>query len=63
MASWQPITYWMVSRVIKSVLSGHPDSREALRLVASRLSAEFKNDNPRYNAATFMSACGFEDKA
>lgn len=63
MARWQSITYRMTARVIKSVLSEHPDDREALRLVASRLSAEFKDDNPRHSATTFMSACGFEDQA
>ena len=36
-----------------------PACREAIRDVATRLSAQFNIENPRFDRARFLDACGF----
>ena len=63
--TWTRKTYEMAARVIAESLTAVDgiEGKMAIERVATKMAAEFRNDNPMFNLHRFLSACGFGDQS
>lgn len=48
-----------MAQLIRETYTDSTETEEALKNLAERMAAMFKRENPRFNRAIFLTACGF----